>query len=210
MHGIFHIIAVAFIAIAAAGVANAGTIIEDWSKVKTPKAPELAAASVNARDTALISMDLQSTSCVPDRRPRCIATLAPIKDLLARARAKGMFVAHTFTSSASVEKILPDVAPMKGEPAFSSTTNKFHGSDLDKMLKERGIRNVIIVGTSAEGAIMGTLMGGAVLGYKMIVPVDGMSSGDPYAEQYVAYSTIRSPATRGKATLTRIDMIEIK
>ncbi len=172
--------------------------------------PKLEAVSVSAKDTALVSMDLQSTSCVSKRRPRCVATLEPIKDLLARARANGIFVVHTFTSSASVEKILPEVAPKQGEPAFSSTVNKFHGSDLDKMLRDRGIKNVIIVGTSAEGAIMGTLIGGAVLGYKMIVPVDGMSSGDPYAEQYVAYSTVESPATRGKAVLTKIDMIEIK
>lgn len=210
MHRISHIAIAALIGLAATDGANAGTIIEDWGKVKAPKAPQLASASVSAKDTALISMDLQSTSCVANRRPRCVATLAPIKDLLARARAKGMFVAHTFTSSASVEKILPEVAPKQGEPAFSSTTNKFHGSDLDKMLKDRGVKNVIIVGTSAEGATMGTLMGGAVLGYKMIVPVDGMSSGDPYAEQYVAYSTLKSPAIRGKAVLTKIDMIEIK
>lgn len=78
------------------------------------------------------------------------------------------------------------------------------------MLKDRGVKNVIIVGTSTEGAIRGTLIGGAVVGYKMIVPVDGMSSGDPYAEQYVAWATVESPATRGKAVLTKIDMIEIK
>jgi nicotinamidase-related amidase len=210
MFRILHVATAALIGLAIAGTASAGTIIEDWGKVKAPQVPTLEAVSVSAKDTALISMDLQSTSCVPKRRPRCVATLAPIKDLLARARAKGMFVVHTFTSSASVDKILPEVAPKQGEPAFSATTNKFHGSDLDKMFKDRGIKNVIIVGTSAEGAIMGTLMGGAVLGYKMIVPVDGMSSGDTYAEQYVAYSTLKSPATRGKAVLTKIDMIEIK
>ncbi|HEY7218575.1 MAG TPA: isochorismatase family protein [Candidatus Binatia bacterium] len=210
MFRISRIVTAALIGLFIAGTANAGNIIEDWSKVKAPPAPKLEAISVSAKDTALIIMDIQSTSCVAKRRPRCVATLAPIKDLLARARAKDMFVVHTFTSSASVDKILPEVAPKQGEPAFSSTVNKFHGSDLDKMLKDRGIKNVIIVGTSAEGAVMGTLMGGAVLGYKMIVPVDGMSSGDLYAEQYVAYSTLKSPATRGKAVLTKIDMIEIK
>ena len=204
-----HVFAAAFLGLAVSATAIAGNIIEDWNKVKPPEAPKLAAVSVSAKDTALISMDLQSTSCIPKSRPRCVATLAPVKDLLARARAKGMFVVHTFTSSASVEKILPEVAPKPGEPAFKATVNKFHGSDLDKMLKDRGIKNVIIVGTSAEGAIMGTLLGGAVLGYKMIVPVDGMSSGDPYAEQYVAYSTLNSPATRRNAVLTKIDMIEI-
>jgi nicotinamidase-related amidase len=210
MKTFFGILAVVAIGLAAAQPVAAGNIIEDWDKVKAPKAPALKAVSVSAKDTALISMDLQSTSCIPKRRPRCVATLPHVKDLLARARAKGMFVAHTFTSSASVEKILPEVAPMKGEPAFKSTVNKFHGSNLDKMLKDKGIKNVIIVGTSAEGAVLGTLIGAAVRGYKVILPVDGMSSGDPYAEQYVAYEAVKSPGTRRVTTLTKISMIEIK
>ena len=78
------------------------------------------------------------------------------------------------------------------------------------MLKDKGIKNVILVGTSAEGAVLGTLIGAAVLGYKVILPVDGMSSGDPYAEQYVAYGAVKSPGTRRVTTLTKISNIDIK
>jgi hypothetical protein len=58
---------VALIGLVVAGTANAGNIIEDWGKVKAPPVPKLETVSVSAKDTALISMDLQSTSCIAKR-----------------------------------------------------------------------------------------------------------------------------------------------
>ncbi|MGO4567184.1 hypothetical protein AB4Z52_19405 [Rhizobium sp. 2YAF20] len=42
----------------------------------------------------------------------------------------------------------------------------------------------------------------------VIVPVDGMSSTDLYAEQYVAWHLTQAPGVSSKVTLTKIDMIE--
>lgn len=197
-------------ALGVAAPAMAGNIIDDWKTVHAPKAPELKKVTVNARDTALIIMDMQTTSCVPKHRPRCVDTIPHVEDLQTRARAAGMVVVKTYTSSASVDKILPQFAPKDGEVVFSSTVDKFHGSNLEKMLKDKGINTVIIVGTSAEGAVLGTLIGAAVRGFKVIVPVDGMSSDNPYAEQYVAYEVVHSPGTRKVATLTKASLITIK
>lgn len=135
MHKVIFVGLAIVLALSIAGEISAGTIIEYWEKVKAPKAPKLEAVSVSAKDSALISMDLQSTSCVLKRRPRCVETINPIKDLLARARAKGMLVVHTFTSSAAVDKILPELAPKPGELAFSSTVNSFTAPILTKCSK---------------------------------------------------------------------------
>ena len=68
---------------------------------------------------------------------------------------------------------------------------------------------MIVTGTSAQGAVVGTGSGSAQRGYKVIVPVDGMSADDAYSEQYTAWHMSKSaPAiVTEQTTLTRSDMI---
>lgn len=193
-----------------AGPAWSATIIDEWDSVKAPKPPKLKKITVSPSDTALVLMDLQSTSCTMKRRPRCVASLKPIKDLLNRARAAKMTVAYTITSRATVKKLLPEIAPVKGEPWVKAPVDKFYGEKLTKILKRKGIKNVILVGTSAEGAVIGAATGAAMRGFKPIVPVDGMSSSNPFMEKYAAIHLTKGPGTRRVLTLTRIDMITIK
>ena len=98
----------------------------------------------------------------------------------------------------------------------SSTTalppdrNPARFSDLEKRLKDHGIQTVIITGTSAQGAVVGTGSGSAQRRYKVIVPVDGMSAEDTYNEQYAAWHLYKGgPAiVTEQVTLTRSDMIK--
>lgn len=209
-------LAVAVMAALGLGIAGiaapawSGTIIDEWDSVKSLKAPKLKKVTVSPNDTALIVMDLQNTSCIMKKRPRCVASLTPIKDLLARARASKMVVVHTITSRATLKKLLPDFKPMKGEPWYKASVDKFHGNDLAKMLKGKGIKQVILVGTSAEGAVIGAATGAAMRGFKVIVPVDGMSSSYPFMEKYAAIHLTKGPGTRRVMTLTRIGLITIK
>ena len=193
-----------------AAPAWSGTIIDEWDSAKAPKAPKLKKVTVSPKDTALVLMDLQNTSCIMKRRPRCVASLKPIQGLLKRARAAKMTVAHTITSRGSLKKLLPEVKPIKGEPYIKAPVDKFYGEKLTKFLKGKGIKKVILVGTSAEGAIIGAATGAAMRGFKVIVPVDGMSSGSKYKEQYTAIHLTQGPGTKRVLTLTRIDMITIK
>ena len=81
---------------------------------------------------------------------------------------------------------------------------------LEKMLKEKGITNVITVGTAVHGAVLHTASAAALRGFNVIVPVDGMS-GDgqiAYDEQAVAYILTHALAVSAKITLTSIDMIK--
>jgi hypothetical protein len=47
----------------------------------------------------------------------------------------------------------------------------------------------------------------ALHGMNIVVPVDGMSSTELYAEQYVAWHLTHAPGVTQKTTLTRMDMI---
>ena len=66
-------------------------------------------------------------------------------------------------------------------------TDKFLGSTLDPILKEAGIKTVIICGNSFQGATVGTTQQAAQRGYKIIVPVDCSAGEDEYHEQYATF-----------------------
>jgi nicotinamidase-related amidase len=88
--------------------------------------------------------------------------------------------------------------------------DKYLGSDLEARLKAKGIQTVVVCGTSAQGVVIGTGSGSAQRGYKVIVPVDCMSSEDLYMEQYAAWHMYKGgPAVvTGATTLTRSTMIK--
>lgn len=184
------------------------TVIEEWSKVKVPPAPEIKEVSVDVKTTALLILDIEKVT-THDKRPRAVASVPRIAKLLAEARKNGMTVAYSTTTRGTPEDILPEVKPEKGEAVVKSSVDKFYNTDLEKILKDKGIKTVIIVGTAAEGAVMNTSTGAAVRGFEVIVPVDGLSSTEIYAEQYVCWHLMNAPAVRGKVTLTKIGMIKM-
>jgi nicotinamidase-related amidase len=57
---------------------------------------------------------------------------------------------------------------------------------LDKVLKDHAIRTIIAVGTQVQTAGLHTAAEAALRGYKVAVPVDGMSGDSLYPEQYTA------------------------
>ena len=183
------------------------TIVDEWAAVEVPPPPELKAVTVDPSVTALLILDIQNQNCNPERRPRCVASLPKMQRLLAAARAKGVPVVYSLTSSATEADIRKEVAPLPGEPVVRSGVDKFFGTDLEDILKAKGIETVIVVGTSAHGAVLHTAAGAALRGLQVVVPVDGMSATEPYAEQYTAWHLASGPGTRRHTTLTRIDMI---
>ncbi|HCA46942.1 MAG TPA: hypothetical protein DEP45_06120 [Armatimonadetes bacterium] len=59
-------------------------------------------------------------------------------------------------------------------------------------------------------AVPNTATGAALRGFEVIVPVDGMSADEAYAEQYTACRLVNSPGTRNRVKLTMVDMVSIK
>jgi len=188
--------------------APAQTIIDQWSSITAPPAPELKPVSVDSSTTALLMLDFVKQTCNQERRPRCLATLPKVKTLLDEARAKNMLVVYSIVSTATAGDILPDVAPTGKEPIVQSGVDKFVKTDLDQILKDKGIKTVIVVGTAAHGAVLYTGSAAVLHGLKVIVPVDGMSAENPYIEQYVAYNFTSAPAIGNATTLTSIGMLK--
>jgi nicotinamidase-related amidase len=188
--------------------AGAATIIDEWSSVKAPKAPALKPVTIDAKDTALLMLDFMHQNCNEKRRPRCVASLPLMKKLLGEARSKNMLVVYSIISNTTTKDIWAEVAPKGDEPWVKASADKFNKTDLEKILKDKGIKTVITVGTAAHGAVLYTASEAAFRGFNVIVPVDGATSENTYFEQYVAYQLTHGPGFAKKITLTKVDMMK--
>jgi nicotinamidase-related amidase len=186
---------------------GSNTVIDLWKEVKAPEPVEITAEKLNPATTAFLILDIEKLTCNEERRPRCVAGVPAIGTFLERARSHGVFIAYSLTPKGTVESILPGVRPVGEEPIVKASVDKFFGTDLDTILHQHKIETVIIVGTTAEGAVLHTATAAAVRGFKVVVPIDGMSAAALYAEQYTAWHLLNAPGTKGKASLSKFEMI---
>jgi nicotinamidase-related amidase len=211
--GLLHAASVCLVLGLTPGHVSAQTIIDEWAKVKVPPAPDLKPVTVTEADTALLVLDFNGAQdpakgpCNAIHNTRCIASLPTIQKMLANARAHGVFVVYSVTVAGGPADIATTLAPHPGDPIVQSGPDKFVHTDLEKILAGKKIKTVIVTGTVAQGAVLDTATDAALKGMNVIVPVDGMSSTDPYAEQYVAWHLTHAPGVSAKTTLTRSDMI---
>lgn len=187
---------------------SAQTIVDEWGAVKVPPAPELKSVTIDPKVTALLLLDFNKQTCNAERRPRCIASIPKVQKLLTVARAKGVYVVYSLSPGAAVADIARDLAPLGNEPVVTSGPDKYLGTDLEKILKEKGIKTVIVTGTAAHGAVLYTASEAAFRGMQVIVPVDGMSAESTYAEQYVVWNMANAPRVSTQSVLTNLDMIK--
>ncbi len=207
MHLMKTIVAAALFSVAA-GAAPAADLSAEWATIKAPDMPALQKVTADPKTTALLVMDFMKSSCTEQARPRCVATIAPVKKLLDEARAKGVTIIYTVAGNdATMANFLPELAAKPGEPIFGARADKFLNPDLDKTLKEKGIKTVIPVGTAANGAVLYTASGAAYRNYDVLVPVDAMSGASAYSEQITVWQLLNGPGLADRVKLTKTDMI---
>lgn len=185
------------------------TIIEEWDNIKAPTPPKLIEVAVEAKSAVLLGLDIQNLNYNQEKRPRCVSSLPKVRKLLLKERDNDLFVVYTLIRSLNLVDIRKEVKPLGNEPIVKAGVDKFYKTDLKKILKARNISRVIIVGTSAHGAVLHTATGAAQRQLEVIVPIDGISASEVYAEQYTIWHLVNSPGTRRNVTLTRSDLIKI-
>jgi nicotinamidase-related amidase len=187
-------------------------VISDWSTAVPPPPPELKEVTVDPSTTALLLLDMMKANC--SARPRCVAAVPVIKQVHDAARAHDMVVWYSLVGSNG--KATPDdvvdaaIKPRPGEWFRQNGPDKFMGSTLEPVLRQAGIKTVIVCGNSFQGATVGTASGAAQRGYKVIVPVDCSAGEDVYREQYAAFHLAVGGPTgiTSNVTLTRSTMIK--
>jgi len=178
------------------------TLLDVWSEIKAPPVVAAQPVRLDPKSSALLVLDIEEWTCNAERRPRCPDSVPRIKTFLDLARAKGMAVVYSLTPRGAPQTILPGVQPLGDAPVVQSGVDKFYNTELEKILRDRAIKTVVIVGTAAEGAVLHTATGAALRGLKVVVPLDGMTSASLYAEQYTAWHLLNAPGTKDKVTLS--------
>lgn len=198
------------LSVAIATSAGADNVLAEWSTVKAPPPPEIKAATVDPKRTALLLFDFTNQTCTPERRPRCAANVPALQKLLTKGRAAGMFVIYSVPGAGSTaQDILSAIAPLNNDPVLPPLgPDKFLSSDFEAMLRSRGIETVILTGTAAHTTVLHTGSAAALRGFKVVVPIDGLSSNEPFSELYTVWHLANAARIMNQVTLTIASMIE--
>jgi nicotinamidase-related amidase len=185
------------------------TVIDEWATAKFPAPPTLKPATIVPNETALLVMDFTKQTCTNERRPRCSRSVAKVLNLVTQARGKGAFIVYSVAVPGSVPSdILPELTPAAGEPVLPPLgPDKFIASDLEKTLKDKGIKTVVAMGTQAQTSVLHTAGAAALRGFKVVVPVDGMSADDVFPELYTAWHLATAARVSPQVTLTKFDLV---
>ena len=185
--------------------------------LQMPALPDPVPVTVKAATTALLVFDIVDPICTT--QPKCMATMVPaITSLLAKARSAGMLVLYG-TRGPTLSKWLTQVAPAPGDRVTQSyPQDRFFNTDLDKILKDKGITTLILTGWKVSGSVVYTSVGATARGYTVVVPVDASLATTDYETtiglfqiltQFDANAT-NEPSKAKASTLSRTDMITIQ
>ena len=182
--------------------------------LQMPATPEPARVTLDPRTTALIVLDYVEDICI--KQPTCTGQMLPaMTPFLERVRKAGLVVAYG-TREQNMAHWLKEVAPAPGDIRIISTAqDRFYNTDLDKTLKAKGIKTLIMVGWKISGSVTYTSVGAMARDYTVVIPMDTTSAGSGYETTIGFYNVLNSgnanlanePLKPRAVTLTRTDMI---
>jgi isochorismate hydrolase len=123
------------------------------------------------------------------------------------------------TQDANLQKWMPQVAPAAGDPVIPSKgQDRFYSTELDTVLKAKGITTVILTGWKVSGSILYTSVGATLRGYTVVVPADTTSSPADYEIPIGIYAILNQNAANATneplkpktTTLSRSDLISFQ
>jgi nicotinamidase-related amidase len=83
-------------------------------------------------------------------------------------------------------EVVSVLAPLPGEPVLSNWIfGIFSNSGLERILKEKGVTTLVMVGVATDMAVLTSVLQAADLGYHLIVPSDASTSANPTAHDVV-------------------------
>ena len=182
--------------------------------LQMPATPAPVPVTLDPKTTALVVFDYVEAIC--NAQPKCKDGMLPaLTPFMARARKAGMVVAYG-TREENVGKWLPQVAPQPGDITIVNTAqDRFYNTDLDKLLKAKGITTIIMVGWKVSGSVAYSSVGATLRDYTVVIPMDTTAAPTDY-EQVIGFYNIlnqlsnnltNQPLKPKASTLSRTDMI---
>jgi nicotinamidase-related amidase len=190
---------------------------EALQTLQMPQSPDPVPVVLDAATTALLVFDIVDPICT--RQPNCTGKMVPaISSLLAKARKAGVTVAYG-TRAPTMSNWLPEVLPAPGDIKIESQAqDRFYNTDLDQMLKAKGITTLILTGWKVSGSVTYTSVGATLRGYTVVVPIDTTLDSTDYEIAIGRYQILHQnssnatnePLKNRASTLSRTDLITFK
>ncbi|MGW4839295.1 cysteine hydrolase family protein [Streptomyces globisporus] len=127
---------------------------------------------------ALLVIDMQNTLVAIAHRAS--ATVAAVAGLQARARAAGAPVVFAQQQDEELEpgtdgwRIVPGLAPVAGDMVVpKAAPDSFLGTELDAVLRARGVTEVVVTGFATEICVESTARQALSRGYDVVLVADG-------------------------------------
>ena len=213
----FRTVLMSGLALALVGGASAPAAAQAPAKMITlqmPATPDPARVTLDPKTTALIVLDYVEDIC--NTQVTCKTKMLPaMTPFMQRVRKAGLTVAYG-TRAPNRDKWLKEVAPAPGDIRVTNTAqDRFYGTDLDKELKAKGIKTLILAGWKISGSVTYTSVGAMAHDYTVVVPVDTTSAASDYETTIGFYNVLNSgnanlanqPLKPSAVTLTRTDLI---
>ncbi len=170
-------------------------------QVTVPEYRVLSRLSLPAKNTCLLLADMlvdfvspRGKLFVPDTRK----TIPPLRSLVLKARAAGAMIVyiqdwhrpddpefsiwgpHAVQESRGT-RVISELAPGPRDFVVRKRTyDPFFSTDLDLLLRQKGIRNLIVTGTVANICVLHAAGSASLRGYRVVVPVDAISALNPF------------------------------
>jgi len=170
-------------------------------EVSVPEYKILSEVSLNPLVTALIVVDMQVDFVSPGGKlfvQDARKTIPAIRRLMAKAREAGVPViftqdwhraddpefsiwpAHAVEGTAGSE-IIPELNPLPQDYFIRKRTyDAFFSTDLDLLLRQKGLQNLVITGTVSNICVLHTAGSARLRGYEIVVASDAISSLTPF------------------------------
>ncbi len=214
---LFRTVLMSGLALTLSGGASEAPAAQAPAKMMTlqmPATPDPARVTLDPKTTALIVLDYVEDIC--NNQVSCKTKMLPaMTPFMERVRKAGLTVAYG-TRAPNQTKWLKEVAPAPGDIRVTNTAqDRFYGTDLDKELKAKGIKTLIMVGWKISGSVTYTSVGAMAHDYTVVIPMDTTSAGSDYETTIGFYNVLNSgnanlanqPLKPNAVTLTRTDMI---
>ena len=182
--------------------------------LQMPAMPDPARVTLDPKTTALMVLDYVEDIC--NTQPKCKSQMLPaMTPFMERVRKAGLIVAYG-TRAQNMTNWLQQVAPAPGDIKIVNTAqDRFYNTDLDKALKAKGIKTLIMVGWKISGSVTYTSVGAMAHDYTVVIPVDTTSAASDYETAIGFYNVLNSgnanltnqPLKPKSVTLSRTDLI---
>ena len=159
--------------------------------LQMPATPDPVRVTLNPKTTALLVLDYVEDIC--NSQPKCKGQMLPaMTPFMERVRKAGLVVAYG-TREQNMTKWLKEVAPASGDIKIVNTAqDRFYNTDLDKALKAKGIKTIIMVGWKVSGSLTYTSVGATLRDYTVVIPVDTTTAATDYETTIGFYQVLNS------------------